>query len=163
MSATLLPGEDRYMPQNHIRLATPDDQSAIETIVEAAYSGYVVRMGMKPLPMLDDYAAHIASGQAHVLEDLGKIQGILILIPEESEMMLDNVAVMPSAKGRGYGRALLQFAESTAKAYRFKSIRLYTSVTMVENIALYQHIGYEETHRLDENGRKRVFMRKSLI
>ena len=40
---------------------------------------YIPRIGKPPGPMLDDYAQRIADGQAWVLEDAGRIVGILVL------------------------------------------------------------------------------------
>jgi len=42
------------------------------------------------------------------------------------------------------------------------AIRLYAHEMMVENIARYRGLGYVETHRAEENGLRRVFMRKPL-
>ena len=112
--------------------------------------------------MLDDYEALIGKGVVYVVEREGAIQGVLVLIPEQGAMLLDNIAVAPSAKGTGIGRSLLQYAENSARAAGYRAIRLYTHETMAENIALYSRIGYAETHRAEEKGLKRVFMVKRL-
>lgn len=64
-----------------IRRAESDDLPAIRQIVEAAYAPYVPRMGRKPAPMLDDYAALVRDGRAFVLDDSGTVRGVLVLIP----------------------------------------------------------------------------------
>jgi ribosomal protein S18 acetylase RimI-like enzyme len=145
-----------------IRLADIEDRAAVEAIVEAAYAPYVPRIGRKPGPMLDDYAARIREGRVHVLEDEGVIHGILVLIAEEGSMLLDNIAVGPRAQGLGYGRKLLEFAERSALDAGYRSIRLYTHEAMTENIALYSRIGFVETHRAEEKGFRRVYMIKRL-
>ena len=145
-----------------IRLATLADQAAIEAIIDAAYSPYIARMGRKPGPMLDDYAAQIASGCAHVLEVDGEIAGVIVLLPKPGSLLLDNVAVAPSWRGRGYGGVLLRFAEASARKAGLPAITLYTHVTMVENIELYLRVGYAETHRAVEAGLHRVYMRKTI-
>jgi GNAT superfamily N-acetyltransferase len=111
--------------------------------------------------MLDDYAALIGQAQVHVLEDDG-IVGVLVLIPEPAAMLLDNIAVAPSAQGRGYGRLLLDFAEQEARRHDFQVIRLYTHVLMTENLTFYPRLGYVETHRGEEKGFQRVYMAKRL-
>jgi ribosomal protein S18 acetylase RimI-like enzyme len=145
-----------------IRQAVAADQVAIEAIVEAAYGPYVARIGRKPGPMLDDYAAQIASGGTHVLEAQGRVVGFIILLKKPGALLLDNVAVAPASHGRGFGAALLRFAEATAREAGLPAITLYTHVTMVENIALYQRIGYVETHRAVESGLHRVYLTKVL-
>ncbi|HJS86500.1 MAG TPA: GNAT family N-acetyltransferase [Acetobacteraceae bacterium] len=145
-----------------IRLARPEDRPAIEEIVQGAYATYVPRIGHKPGPMLDDYAARIRAKQVHVLESEGVMLGILVLIPQERSMLLDNIAVRPDAQGLGHGRRLLEFAERAALDAGYEAIRLYTNEAMVENIALYSRIGFVATHRVEEKGLRRVYMVKSL-
>lgn len=146
----------------HIRPATVDDISAIERIVEDAYSPYIQRIGATPGPMLDDYPARVAQGLVHVLLASGDIQALLVLIPEPDCLLLDNIAVAPGAQGKGYGRHLLRFAEDEARRRGLAAIRLYTQEKMTENIGIYRRHGYVETHRAEEIGLKRVFMKKAL-
>jgi GNAT superfamily N-acetyltransferase len=147
---------------SRIRAAGMADRLAVEAVVQAAYAAYVPRMGQKPGPMLDDYAALIRERRVHVLEDGEVVHGILVLIPEDASMLLDNIAVRPDAQGRGYGRTLLAFAEQAARDAGYDVIRLYTNEAMTENIAMYARIGYVETHRIEEKGFRRVYMAKPL-
>ncbi|PZU19374.1 MAG: GNAT family N-acetyltransferase [Shinella sp.] len=145
-----------------IEKANPEDQAAVEAIVMAAYAHYIDRNGLTPGPMKDDYAALIAAGHVNVLRDETGVAGVLVLIPEEDCLLLDNVAVSPTAQGKGYGRILLDYVESIARAMGFARIRLYTQVIMTENQAIYAKRGYIETHRAVEKGLHRVFMEKVL-
>lgn len=145
-----------------IRSATRNDLNAVEEIVRAAYSRYVARLGRKPGPMLDDYGVLIDAGRVHVTERDGIAQGILVLIPQGDAMLLDNVAVAPEAQGSGLGRLMLEFSERAAISAGYRAITLYTNEAMTENIALYRHLGYAETHRVEEKGLRRVYMRKVL-
>jgi GNAT superfamily N-acetyltransferase len=147
---------------NELRIATADDQPAVEAIVEAAYKHYIARIGGKPGPMLDDYGAQIAAGRVRVMDCDGEPKGLLVLIPEADAMLLDNVAVHPSAQGKGLGRQMMLFAEQAAREAGYKAIRLYTNVVMTENIGLYTRVGYVETHRGIEKGLHRVYMTKRL-
>jgi ribosomal protein S18 acetylase RimI-like enzyme len=146
-----------------IRLGRPEDRPAIEAIVKDSYAPYISRIGREPGPMLDDYEALIREERVHVLVDEDVIQGLVVLIPDDRAMLLDNVAVSPGAQGLGYGRKLLEFAERSALAAHCESIRLYTNEAMIENIALYSRIGFVETHRATEMGLRRVHMRKQLV
>lgn len=112
--------------------------------------------------MLDDYAALIGNRHVHVLCDEGGVCGVLVLFPDDHAMLLDNVAVHPGKQGRGYGRALIAYAEKTARERGLRTIRLYTNEAMVENIALYESLGFVETHRAEESGFNRVYMTKLL-
>ena len=147
---------------SNIRAATRDDLRAVQEIIRAAYRHYIARMGREPGPMLDDYGALIDAGHVHVAERDGAVQGILVLIPQGGAVLLDNVAVLPEAQGFGLGRLLLEFAEHMAINAGYHAIKLYTNEAMTENIALYSRIGYAETHRVEEKGLRRVYMRKPL-
>ena len=161
------PARYRLAPMNPqpptIRPARSADAVAVARLVEAAYTRYIARMaGQRPGPMDDDYPARIAEGAVWVLEHDGAIAGILVLLSEPDHLLLDNVAVAPGHAGRGLGRQLVGFAEAEARRRGFGEIRLYTHVTMTENQALYRHLGFEETHRGEQAGFARVFMRKRL-
>jgi GNAT superfamily N-acetyltransferase len=145
-----------------IRPARAGDVAAIGAIVDAAYAVYIPRMGKKPGPMLDDYAARVAEGVVWVAEQDGKVAGVVVLLPEDEHLLLDNVAVAPEAHGKGVGRALVAFAEAEARRRGHAEIRLYTHEKMTENIAMYPRLGYEETHRAQQAGYDRVFFRKKL-
>ena len=146
-----------------IRPAELADLAGVEAVVNAAYAVYVPRIGRKPGPMLDDYAALIRDGVVYVLDNDGSVDGIVVLIPGDEAMALDNVAVRPEAQRRGYGRKLLDFAENAARQAGYLEIRLYTNQAMYENITRYLRTGFVETHRAQERGYDRVYMAKSLI
>lgn len=148
-------------PNPAIRPAVPGDLLQVSRIVAAAYGRYVAINGLEPGPMRDDYAARQAAGQLWVL-DAGDVAGLLVLIPGDDRLMLDNVALDPAAQGKGHGRRLLDFAESHARQAGFAAIRLYTQDIMVENIAIYLARGYVETHRATEHGLNRIYMEKRL-
>lgn len=146
----------------NLHLATSNDLAAVQEIVRAAYTPYVARIGREPGPMSDDYTALIVADRVHVAEYRGAVRGLIVLIPQDDAMLIDNVAVSPDAQGLGVGRGLLEFAERAALEAGSPGIKLYTNETMTENIALYTRIGYAETHRIEENGLRRVYMLKSL-
>jgi ribosomal protein S18 acetylase RimI-like enzyme len=145
-----------------IRPARTGDDMAVRAVVHAAYAHYVARIGKPPGPMLDDYARRIADGQAWVIEDGGRIAGILVLEETPAGFLLDNIAVLPECQGMGYGRRLIDFAEAQARQRGFAEIQLYTHALMTENIALYRRIGFVETRRVSEHGYDRVYMSKRL-
>lgn len=145
-----------------IRPAVPGDVPAIRDVVHDAYAHYVPRLGRRPGPMLDDYAAQVAAGHAWVLDDAGRIDGIAVLEPDGDALLLENVAVRSDAQGRGYGRALIAFAEAEALRRGLGVLRLYTNALMHENRALYRRLGFIETGRTHEAGHDRVHMAKLL-
>ena len=147
-----------------IRRARPEDRAAVEAIVAAAYSKYVTRIGRPPGPMLDNYAALIAAGATSLwTEPNGTIAALIVLLPKQDHLLLDNIAVSPHHQGRGIGRQLIAFAEREARRLGYPELRLYTHATMAENIVLYRRLGFVETGRGLDVGYDRVFMTKHLV
>lgn len=146
-----------------IRPARAEEAGLLAALVAEAYGHYVARIGREPGPMLDDYAARIASGQAHVAERDGGVLGLVVLEDlADAALLLDNVAVRPAAQGSGVGRMLMLFAEAEARRRGAAMLRLYTHERMVENIALYARVGFVETRRVEEKGFRRVYMEKRI-
>jgi ribosomal protein S18 acetylase RimI-like enzyme len=145
-----------------IRQALPGDGNDVRALVDAAYRHYVPRLGIRPGPMRDDYDRRIADRQAWVDDENGTIIGLVVLEDQPEFLLLGNVAVAPAAQGQGRGRVLIAFAEHEARQRGYTEIRLYTHERMVENIALYQRLGFHEIRRVHEKGYDRVYMAKDL-
>ena len=143
-----------------IRPADAGDLASVERIVRDAYTKSIARIGKPPGPMLDDYAVLIRAHQVWVAGE--PVAGLIVLIPEADHLLLDNIAVDPSAQGTGLGRILMDFADTEARRRGYSELRLYTHEMMTENIALYSRIGWTETGRAEQNGFARVFFRKAV-
>jgi ribosomal protein S18 acetylase RimI-like enzyme len=163
-----------------IRLAAAGDVAAIRALVERAYGPWVPIVGLRPGPMDENYEALVEGGDVFVYEESGPaaasggvatapdgaIVGVLVLRPDadappdDSALMVENVAVDPDHQGRGIGLALLDFAAEQARARAIRELRLYTHERMTSNIELYRRLGWEEYDRRESNGFSRVFMRK---
>jgi ribosomal protein S18 acetylase RimI-like enzyme len=72
---------------------------------------------------------------------------VLVLNVTDEGIVIENVAVRPTDRGLGLGKALLELAEDEARRAGFTSIYLYTHEKMTENQALYSRIGYVEYDR----------------
>ena len=143
-----------------IRPARANDADWARALVRRAYQLYVPRMGKEPAPMLADYAALIAEGEVHVLEDAGKPAALIVIYPKHDALFIENIAVDPAAQRKGHGRVLLEFAEREARRLGLDFLRLYTNARMTENLAYYTALGFHETERREEDGYSRVFFEK---
>jgi GNAT superfamily N-acetyltransferase len=112
--------------------------------------------------MTADYAQAVRDRQAWAALEDGQIVGFAIMIAQPGYLLLDNVAVLPAAQGRGIGARLLALAEDQARGLGLREIRLYTNEAMTENLAYYPRHGYAETHRGEQDGFNRVFFRKPI-
>ena len=146
----------------NLRRAFLSDAGAVSECVNAAYAHWVPRIGRKPWPMLQNYSAVIQTEHVVVAELDGEVAGVLVLSETSEGFLIDNVAVLPSRKGQGVGRELLIHAEQEAMARGHTSLHLYTNEKMSENIAMYEKVGYVEYERRQEEGFRRVFLRKAL-
>lgn len=142
-----------------IRKAIAKDSDALKSCMQSAYSTYQERMGGIRLPPMDvDYAAEIEHYPAWVVESAGDIVGGLVMMFENGEASIANIAVDPGYQGHGIGGALMRFAESQARERDFSELQLATHVMLNEKLSLYRHLGWLETGR-DET---RVFMKKKV-
>jgi ribosomal protein S18 acetylase RimI-like enzyme len=144
------------------RLATQDDVEQIMRLVNATYAKYLDRMEKPPAPMLADYTGLIAGGEVYVLASDAEIAGMLVIEGQDQALLIENVAIDPAFQGQGLGRRLMAFAEQQAREYALRELRLYTNEVMVENLAFYRRLGFEEVERRMDDGYHRVFMRKLL-
>jgi ribosomal protein S18 acetylase RimI-like enzyme len=145
-----------------LRPATLDDVPRLRELVDAAYGGYVQRIGGLPGPMTEDYADVVARREVTVAEREGSIDGLIVFGAGDEGFLVDNVAVDPARQGRGVGRALLEHAEAAARRAGFDSIYLFTHEKMTENLALYARSGYREYDRRVRGDASLVYLRKQL-
>lgn len=146
-----------------IRLAIETVAAAIRDCAAQANAHSIHHIGRKPAPMVADFDAQIASGDLYVAID-GDVdfQGFIVFYPEGRHMLLENVAVLPRAAGRGIGKTLITFCEDEARRRGFEAVQLYTNEKMTENLSIYPRLGYAEVARLTENGFHRVSFEKRL-
>src|SRR6266852_449286 len=137
-----------------IQLATAGDCAEVMACVHDAYVGYVGAIGRRPAPMDANYADLIGRDVVYVLRESGdeRLLGVIVLHDEASGLFVENMAVHPAHQHRGFGRQLMAFAEDRARGFGLPEIRLYTNARMVENIALYGRLGYDEIERRTDEG-----------
>ena len=142
-----------------IRMAVEGDTSEIRRIARTAYAKYIPRIGREPAPMAADYDADVAARRAVVIEADAKLCGYMVAWPEGDAYFIENIGIEPQHQGSGLGRLLIGHAVSEARRAGLAALSLYTNEAMTENLAMYAHIGFVETHRLSEHGFRRVYMR----
>jgi GNAT superfamily N-acetyltransferase len=141
-----------------IRPAEAHDAGTVGALVREAYGRWVERFGRDPSPMRDDYARRIADGQVWVLEEEGKLIALGVLKDGPEALLIPNIAVVPAAQGKGYGRRLIAFAEAEARRHGYREVKLVVNALMSENVAIYQHLGFREVERIHEEEFDRVYV-----
>ncbi|MBM7786471.1 GNAT family N-acetyltransferase [Tenggerimyces flavus] len=144
------------------RAGTLADVEAVTALVDAAYRHYIPRIGMTPRPMRADYDQVLRERNVVLAEREGELIGVLVMLEDPDEFVVENVAVHPDHHGRGLGGALLTLAETTAREAGHTEIRLYTHEKMTENRAIYAHRGYVEYEPKEPLAPVVVHLRKPL-
>ena len=91
-----------------IRVATVNDAAALKHCMVSAYSIYNVRMGDSTLPPIElDYVEEITTLPTWVATTNGNLVGGLTMMFFKDHASIANIAVSPSAQGRGLGRNLM--------------------------------------------------------
>jgi N-acetylglutamate synthase-like GNAT family acetyltransferase len=145
-----------------LRSAAAADVGAINELVVAAFGKYVERIGKPPAPMTADYAKLLHTSRVWVVEDTGDVVGVLVTQAESDHLLLDAIAVAPTAQGGGHGRRLLERADRDAREQGLEEIRLCTNEAMTENLEFYPRRGFHETGRAIQDGYHRVFFAKTV-
>lgn len=145
------------MTEIALRRALLSDAPALQKVFAAAYASYQERL--KDLPdvsggLADDIATHIV----WIAETDGQIAGGVVLVQSGDAFHLANIAVHPDHGGKGIGRALITNAEDFARDKAASELALATHVGMPGNLALYRHLGWQETGRAGN----KVYMVKRL-
>jgi len=145
-----------------IRLARSDDADRIRFIADAAYQGYLSKLGRPPAPMIADFEHHILKDRVTVFEENKVVSGYAILIIDDQRALLDNIAVDPGFQRKGIGRRLVDDVEREAVLRGYHHLELYTNVVMTANVRWYEAHGFVETKRVTEAGFRRIYMMKDL-
>ena len=97
-----------------LRQAVAADAPAIRTLTRDAYAKWVPLIGREPKPMTADYVEAVRKHRFDLLYVEGKLAALIETIREVDHLLVENVAVSPSFRGRGFGRTLMAHAEQLA-------------------------------------------------
>lgn len=126
-----------------IRSAIIDDESAVRACAHLAYVPYISLIGRKPAPMLADYVTQIAKGWVHITVDASnQLQGFIVFHPLANQMLLEKVAVVPSAARQNIGKSLIVYCEQAAMKQGLHAVQRHTNAKMSANLGLYPKLGY---------------------
>jgi ribosomal protein S18 acetylase RimI-like enzyme len=158
----LLPERTEDLSGARFRRAAATDASSVRDLVQRSYSPYVARMGRRPAPMDQDYDEVLRVTDSWVAEIDGAIVGVAVTSLNPDHLLVENLAVLPTAQGRGIGGRLLTLAENYAIDCGVDEVRLYTNESMTANLVFYPRHGYRETGRTQREGFRRVYFAKTV-
>ncbi len=86
---------------------------------------------------------YIARSNNYILIKDEKAIGVIVLLPTRpGTLEIVNIAIDPKHQGKGYAKKLLKFAINEAKNKGFKHIEIGTANSSINQLALYQKIGF---------------------
>lgn len=151
-----------------IRIATADDYDVAGRVTEEAYSSSYSGLSPAYLQSLRDVEARVGSGDVWVAEDGGGVIVGTVWMPRPGERLSElarsgeldfrQLAVAPSARGRGVGEALTRHVIALAEERGAERVVMNSGPEMLGAHALYAKLGFrrlpEREHRIEvEPGR----------
>ncbi|CCV15055.1 GNAT family N-acetyltransferase [Mesorhizobium sp. STM 4661] len=145
-----------------IRPATGKELPDLSVIIATAFETY---RGAIPDRALSRYIAlsadldqHKGRGDIMVLESAGKVVGSVVYYPKAGDEGLGlpagwagirTLAVHPSARGRGFGRSLIEYCIERARREGHGTIGLHTAEFMKHAVALYRALSFGRCPQYD--------------
>ena len=145
-----------------MRRAGLADAGAITALTRAAYAKWVPVIGREPLPMAVDYSVAVLAHRIDVLDDAGRLLGLVETVLQPDHVLVENLAVAEAAQRRGYGRAMLRHVEQIATEAGVGEVRLYTNQAFVQNVKFYQALGFRIDREQPFLGGVTTYMSKHL-
>lgn len=132
----------------NLREANNSDSASIRQLVFKVLSEY----GLQPDPEstdkdLDDLEGNYFNkgGYFGVIEEAGQIVATVgIYKINETTCELRKMYALPSQRGQGLGKQLLEFSLQKARSLGFRKMTLETATPLIEAIALYKKYGFTE-------------------
>jgi len=147
-----------------IREGSPEELDEIETLVKTAYREF------QPLFPEEHWQAwmdniretvHSKAGVTIVVEDQGKIRGVVKFYPRANQARLGHwprpassmriMAVHPDSRGKGYGTLLVRECVRRARALKIPHIYLYTGTFMHAARHIYESLGFQRAPEFDRD------------
>lgn len=125
-----------------LRRAGPADAQAIRALTRAAYAKWIAVIGREPRPMAADYDRAVREHRIAMAFDSAALVGLVEMIEQPADVLVENLAVDPDHQGRGVGKALLDHAATVAIDRGTPVLRLYTNTRFAENLAFYTRRGF---------------------
>jgi predicted N-acetyltransferase YhbS len=152
-----------------LRAATPADAVTIAAIIAASFEEYRGRLkpesgAFRETP--DAVAAELGREAGAILaERNGQVVGCVMVKLLEDDLYLGRLAVVPTARGQGIARRLIEAVEDEARRRELAGVRLGVRIVLPENQKLFASLGYLEISREAHEGFDQptsINMRKAL-
>lgn len=145
-----------------IRRARKRDLGDLSSLIETAFETF---RGAVPAHALDRYIGHSMrigeqanTGDIRVLEADGRVAGCVVYYADASHALdlpkgwaaFRTLAIHPSARGRGFGRELVEYCVDRAWCDGRAAVGLHTGSFMSHALAIYASLGFERVPTFDK-------------
>ncbi|MBV8858771.1 MAG: GNAT family N-acetyltransferase [Acidobacteria bacterium] len=136
-------------PDIQIREAAPDDASAIEAVLREAFveyrASYTAAAFAATTPAAEQIRSRMDEGPVWVAVLGGVIVGTVSVVARGESLYVRGMAVLPAARGRRLGEALLSQVEELASAHEHRRLWLSTTPFLSRAIQLYERAGFRRS------------------
>ncbi|MFO1086775.1 MAG: GNAT family N-acetyltransferase [Reyranellaceae bacterium] len=139
-----------------LRTAAATDAAALARTIAAAFEQY--RGKLQPesgafRETTEAIAAELAGDSgAIVAERNGVIVGCVMTKPMEGDLYFGRLSVLPSERGHGIARRLVEAVEDEARRRGFAGVRLGVRIVLTDNQRFFTSLGYAEYSREAHEG-----------
>jgi predicted N-acetyltransferase YhbS len=152
-----------------LRTAVAGDAASLAATIAAAFEQYRGRLIPESGALretADAISRELAAGTgAIVAEQNGQMLGCVVIKPVDDDLYFGRLAVIPSVRGHGIARRLVEAVEAEAARRRLAGVRLGVRIALTENQRFFAALGYVEASREAHPGFDRptsINMRKVL-
>jgi ribosomal protein S18 acetylase RimI-like enzyme len=139
-----------------LRGATPSDAPAIATTIAAAFEEYRGKLTPESGAFGETAGAiahELASDSGAIIaERNGRMVGCVMVKLLEGDLYFGRLAVLPSARGQGIARRLIEAVEDEARRRELSGVRCGVRIVLTENQRLFTSLGYGEIGREAHEG-----------
>ena len=129
-----------------VRRAAAGDAAHIASVLRSSFAeyepSYTAEAFAATVPTPEQILARMGEGPVWVAVENGTIIGTVSAVPKAAGLYVRGMAVDPSARGRGAGRALLGRAEEFARRSGIGRLFLSTTPFLSGAIRLYERHGF---------------------
>lgn len=129
-----------------LRLATEEDSREISAVLAAAFREFEALYSAAAFAATvispDEVCRRIREAPLWLAEYDGKIVGAVSILPQNNELYIRGMAVLPAVRGLKIGLALLQQVENFALQNACKRLFLRTTPYLDKAIRLYENFGF---------------------
>ncbi|KAF0105498.1 MAG: acetyltransferase [Rhodospirillaceae bacterium] len=134
-----------------LRAGTAGDAAAIARVIAASFEQYRGRLVPESgafRETAENIAAELERGAgALVAERNGELLGCVLVEEKEGDLYFGRLSVVPTARGRGLAKRLIDAVEAEARRRGLAGVRLGVRIVLTDNQRLFLALGYRETSR----------------